>query len=107
MRLIEDHPGRVGYLLKERILEIAVLVETLKRIVDGETVIDPTFVSRLDGRQRRDDPISEPTDGEREVLGLLPRACRTMGSPLGCHARPVPCAREPEEAPPPLDPRVR
>jgi DNA-binding NarL/FixJ family response regulator len=50
MRLIEDHPERVGYLLKERIFDIAVLVDALRRIVDGETVIDPTIVSRLIGR---------------------------------------------------------
>jgi DNA-binding NarL/FixJ family response regulator len=71
MRLIEDHPERVGYLLKERIFDVAVLVDALRRIVDGETVIDPTIVSRLMGRHRRQDPISSLTDREREVLGLV------------------------------------
>ena len=47
MRLLEEHPERVGYLLKERVFDVAVLVDALRRIADGETVIDPTIVSRL------------------------------------------------------------
>jgi DNA-binding NarL/FixJ family response regulator len=71
MRLIEDHPERVGYLLKERVFDIATVVDALRRIVDGETVIDPTIVSHLVGRRRRDDPLSRLTEREREVLGLV------------------------------------
>ena len=71
MRLIQDHPERVGYLLKERVFDIATVVDALRRIVDGETVIDPTIVSRLVGRRRREDPMSELTEREREVLGLV------------------------------------
>jgi len=71
MRLIEDHPERVGYLLKERVFDIATVVDALRRIVDGETVIDPTIVARLVGRRRRDDPISKLSDREREVLELI------------------------------------
>lgn len=71
MRLIEDHPERVGYLLKERIFDVAVLVDALRRIVDGETVVDPTIVSRLMGRHRRLEPLSALTEREREVLGLV------------------------------------
>ncbi len=58
MRLIEDHPERVGYLLKERVFDIATVVDALRRIVDGETVIDPTIVARLLGRRRRTDPLA-------------------------------------------------
>ena len=71
MRLLEEHPERVGYLLKERVFDIAVLVDALRRITDGETVIDPTIVSRLVGRRRREDPLVELTEREREVLSLL------------------------------------
>src|SRR5204863_8969108 len=71
MRLIEDHPERVGYLLKERVFDVAILVDALRRIVDGETVIDPTIVSRLVGRRRHEDPLFELTAREREVLGLV------------------------------------
>ena len=47
MRLIEQHPGGVGYLLKERISDLAALTDALGRLHDSECVIDPTIVSRL------------------------------------------------------------
>ena len=71
MRLLEEHPERVGYLLKQRVFDVAILVDALRRIGDGETVVDPTIVSRLVGRRRRDDPLAELTPREREVLGLV------------------------------------
>jgi DNA-binding NarL/FixJ family response regulator len=71
MRLVEDHPERVGYLLKERVFDIATVVDALRRIVDGETVIDPTIVARLVARRRRQDPLSQLTGREQEVLGLI------------------------------------
>ncbi len=71
MRLLEEHPERVGYLLKERVFDVAILVDALRRVTDGETVIDPTIVSRLVGRRRREDPLVGLTEREREVLGLV------------------------------------
>ncbi|GAA1018297.1 DNA-binding response regulator [Acrocarpospora pleiomorpha] len=71
MRLLRDHPERVGYLLKERVFDQAVLVDALRRLADGETVVDPTIVSRLLGRQRAKDPLAALTAREREVLALL------------------------------------
>ena len=71
MRLVEEHPARVGYLLKERVFDIATVVDALRRIVDGETVIDPTIVARLLGRRRKEDPLAQLTEREREVLGLI------------------------------------
>ena len=71
LRLLEEHPERVGYLLKQRVFDVAVLVDALRRINEGETVIDPTIVSRLVGRQRRDNPLAELTPRETEVLGLV------------------------------------
>ena len=71
MRLLQEHPERVGYLLKERVFDIATVVDALRRIIDGETVIDPTIVSRLVGRRRRVNPIANLSDREREVLGLI------------------------------------
>jgi DNA-binding NarL/FixJ family response regulator len=71
MRLLEEHPERVGYLLKERVFDVAVLIDALRRLADGETVVDPTIVSRLVRRRRRDDPLDDLTDREREVLGLV------------------------------------
>jgi DNA-binding NarL/FixJ family response regulator len=71
MRLLAEHPERVGYLLKQRVFDVAILVDALRRITDGETVVDPTIVSRLVGRRRRHHPLAELTTREREVLGLV------------------------------------
>jgi DNA-binding NarL/FixJ family response regulator len=71
MRLLEEHPERVGYLLKERVFDVALLVDALRRLGDGESVIDPTIVSRLVGRRRREDPLEELTPREREALELV------------------------------------
>ena len=79
MRLLEEHPERVGYLLKERVFDVAVLIDALRRIADGETVVDPTIVSRLVGRHRREDPLGELTEREREVLGLVAEGLSNKG----------------------------
>jgi DNA-binding NarL/FixJ family response regulator len=71
LRLLEEHPERVGYLLKERVFDGAVLIDALRRVTEDETVVDPTIVSRLLGRRRRHDPLEELTPREREVLGLV------------------------------------
>jgi len=71
MRLLEEHPERAGYLLKERVSDVAVLVDALQRIVEGECVVDPTIVSRLVGRAREPSPLDELSDREREVLALV------------------------------------
>jgi DNA-binding NarL/FixJ family response regulator len=71
IQLIQEQPERVGYLLKERVFDIATVIDALRRIMDGETVIDPTIVSRLVGRRRRHDPLAVLSEREREVLGLV------------------------------------
>jgi DNA-binding NarL/FixJ family response regulator len=71
MRLLEEHPERSGYLLKERVSDVAVLVDALRRIDEGECVLDPTIVARLLGRSREASPLDDLTDREREVLALM------------------------------------
>jgi DNA-binding NarL/FixJ family response regulator len=71
MRLLEDHPESSGYLLKDRVSNVAVLVDALRRVSEGESVLDPTIVRRLVSRPRRDGPLAELTEREREVLGLI------------------------------------
>jgi DNA-binding NarL/FixJ family response regulator len=79
MRLLEEHPERIGYLLKDRVFDVVILLDALRRIVDGETVIDPTIVSQLIGRRRRVDPLAELTDREREVLSLVAEGFSNKG----------------------------
>jgi DNA-binding NarL/FixJ family response regulator len=71
LRLVEEHPEGVGYLLKDRVVDAAAIVDALRRVADGETVVDPTIVARLLGRRRRNDPLADLTAREREVLGLV------------------------------------
>jgi DNA-binding NarL/FixJ family response regulator len=71
MRLLEQHPERVGYLLKERVSDVAVLTDAVRRVAEGECVIDPTIVSRLMARRRATGPLNQLTDRELEVLALM------------------------------------
>jgi DNA-binding NarL/FixJ family response regulator len=71
MRLLEEHPEKVGYLLKERVFAPAVLVDAITRVHEGETVVDPTIVSHLFGRRRRENPLAVLSPREREVLALV------------------------------------
>ena len=71
MRLLADHPERSGYLLKDRISDIAVLTDALQRLTEGESVVDPTIVSRLLRRPRDPNPVAELTERERDVLTLI------------------------------------
>jgi DNA-binding NarL/FixJ family response regulator len=70
-RLLADQPGGLGYLLKERVSDIAVLVDALLRVTEGECVIDPTIVARLMQRRRPDSPLLRLTPRETEILGLI------------------------------------
>ncbi|MGH3063237.1 MAG: response regulator transcription factor, partial [Gaiellaceae bacterium] len=71
MRLLEEHPERSGYLLKERVSDVVVLVDALRRIDEGECVLDPTIVSRLVGKPREGSALDELTARELEVLSLM------------------------------------
>lgn len=78
MRLLETHPDRVGYLLKERVSDIAVLADALHRVHEGECVLDPTIVSRL-VKRGDDDALAELTEREREVLTLMAEGHSNQG----------------------------
>jgi DNA-binding NarL/FixJ family response regulator len=69
--LLENHPASCGYLLKERVYDVAVLGDALRRVEAGECVIDPAIISQLLGRRRKRGPLDELTDREREILGLM------------------------------------
>jgi DNA-binding NarL/FixJ family response regulator len=71
LRLLEDHPERCGYLLKERVSDVAVLVDALGRIAEGECVIDPTIVRQLLRKPRDSGPLDTLTERERDVLAAM------------------------------------
>lgn len=70
-RLFADQPAGLGYLLKERVSDVAVLVDALRRLVDGECVLDPSIVVQLMRRRRAGDPLSTLTPRELETLELI------------------------------------
>jgi len=71
MRLLEENPSSVGYLLKDRVSDVSTLTDALRRLVAGECVVDAAIVSRLLRRARPRNPLDELTEREREVLGLM------------------------------------
>ncbi len=79
MRLLQEHPEGMGYLLKDRILDGAVLVDALRRLREGESVVDPTIVAKLFGRRRDPDPVAALSAREREVLALLAEGLSNRG----------------------------
>ncbi len=71
LTLLHERPDGVGYLLKERISDAAVLVDAVHRLTDGESVIDPTIVRTLMRRQRDPGPLAGLSERELQVLGLV------------------------------------
>jgi len=62
---------RSGYLLKNRVTDVADFVETLQRVVRGGSVVDPALVQELVAARRVDDPLEVLSPREREVLSLM------------------------------------
>ena len=69
--LLAGDLGGVGYVLKDRVTDVAQFVQTVERVAQGGTAVDPEVVSQLLARTRRQRPIAELTPREREVLGLM------------------------------------
>jgi DNA-binding NarL/FixJ family response regulator len=69
--LVGDSAGGVGYLLKDRVADVERFVDSVKRVGEGGSALDPEVVARLVGRRRREDPLSELSPREREVLGHM------------------------------------
>jgi DNA-binding NarL/FixJ family response regulator len=69
--LLADARGAVGYLLKDRVVDVEDFLGGLRTVAAGGTVFDPQVVAQLMVRRRRDDPLALLTPREREVLGLM------------------------------------
>nr|WP_221195104.1 response regulator transcription factor [Hoyosella altamirensis] len=79
--LLADTRGGVGYLLKDRVMDVEDFLESLQRVASGGTVFDPEVVAQLMVRRRKDDPVAALTTREREVLALMAegRSNRSIG----------------------------
>ena len=71
LELLQDSTEGVGYLLKDRVYDLTDFVAAVKRVAEGGSALDPSVVSQLVGRRRRDDPIDDLSAREREVLSLM------------------------------------
>ena len=71
VQLLQDGAGGVGYLLKDRVADVNEVVDAVRRVAAGGSVIDPEVVAQLVGRRRTHDPIQELSERERQVLALM------------------------------------
>jgi DNA-binding NarL/FixJ family response regulator len=70
-RVLAEHPAGLGYLLKDRVTDVAEFVTTLRSVARGGTALDPQVISRLLASDRGDGPLSGLTARETEVLQLV------------------------------------
>jgi DNA-binding NarL/FixJ family response regulator len=84
LRLIDQKPERVGYLMKERVGRVEQLLDAVHRVAAGECVVDAAVVKELLARRREVDPLEELTPREREIIALMAEGrsnqgiCRTL-----------------------------
>jgi DNA-binding NarL/FixJ family response regulator len=71
LELVGGSAEGTGYLLKDRVADVDEFVDAVRRVGAGGSVLDPRVVAALLGRRRRDDPLAELTERERDVLGLM------------------------------------
>ena len=69
--LLASDTSGLGYLLKDRIADVAEFLAAVRRVGDGGTALDPEVVAQLLARSRRRDPLDRLSPREREVLGLM------------------------------------
>jgi DNA-binding NarL/FixJ family response regulator len=79
LKLVADSAEGVGYLLKDRISDVEEFVGAVRRVAAGGSALDPIIVSTLLSRHRQDDPISQLTPREREVLELMATGSSNQG----------------------------
>ncbi|MFC9979360.1 response regulator [Gordonia sp. NPDC127522] len=78
LELLEGGRG-IGYLLKSRVTDVSDFVDTVQRIANGASVMDPALVHELVAARRRDDPLEALSAREREVLTLMAEGLSNAG----------------------------
>ncbi|MGZ4202053.1 MAG: response regulator transcription factor [Thermoleophilaceae bacterium] len=71
LELLSENAEGVGYLLKDRVADVERFTDSVKRVGEGGSALDPEVVAQLLGRRRREDPLAELSPREREVLELM------------------------------------
>jgi DNA-binding NarL/FixJ family response regulator len=91
LELARTHPTGFGYLLKDRVVDVATLVDAIERVAGGGTVLDPDIVAQFLGRQATRNRLAELTEREREVLARMAegRSNRAIARLLGVSGKTV------------------
>jgi DNA-binding NarL/FixJ family response regulator len=71
MKLLGESAQGAGYLLKDRVMNVAEFAAAVRRVGEGGSAVDPSIVSQLPARMRPDDPLNRLTERERQVLELM------------------------------------
>jgi DNA-binding NarL/FixJ family response regulator len=79
LELLQDSAEGVGHLLKDRVSNLTEFADAVKRVAEGGSALDPDVVSLLVGSRRGDDPLSQLTAREREVLELIAEGRSNQG----------------------------
>ncbi len=79
LELLAENAEGVGYLLKDRVSDVAEFAEAVRRVGEGGSALDPAIVTQLVGRRRKHDPLDDLTPREREVLELMAEGRSNQG----------------------------
>jgi DNA-binding NarL/FixJ family response regulator len=77
--LVADGAQGIGYMLKEKVGDLAVFTDAVRRVADGGSALDPDVVARLVGQKRKESPVDELTPREHEVLALIAQGRSNAG----------------------------
>jgi DNA-binding NarL/FixJ family response regulator/class 3 adenylate cyclase len=91
VELVGESAEGVGYLLKDRVSDVADFTAAVRRVAEGGSALDPLVVAELVGRNRKSDPLSELSPREQEVLELMAegRSNQAIGARLFISPRAV------------------
>ena len=87
--LVGENAAGVGYLLKDRVGDVATFVESVRRVAAGGSALDPRVVASMLGRRRKDDPLELLSPRERDVLSHMAEGLSNQGIAEALHVTPA------------------
>jgi DNA-binding NarL/FixJ family response regulator len=77
--IVADRADGVGYLLKHHVVDLATLTDAVRQVANGRSALDPAVVRQLIAQQLEEDPLSQLTPKERQVLSLMADGLSNQG----------------------------
>lgn len=87
--LVGENAAGVGYLLKDRVGDVATFIESVRRVAAGGSALDPRVVASMLGRRRKDDPLELLSPRERDVLSHMAEGLSNQGIAEALHVTPA------------------